>query len=81
MSIPLNEDGCPDLQLLVRLRGEQHACSLGESYDPARCPHHAGYPRITPEDWQAFDRAYADWQARRREILAEEDAKQQGEAA
>jgi hypothetical protein len=29
-------------------------------------PHQGGYPHITPEEWAEYDRAMAEWQARRR---------------
>ena len=41
MTIPLDDQGCPDLQALVRLRGKQYADSIGEKYDPEHCPRHA----------------------------------------
>ena len=46
MTIPLDDQGCPDLQALVRLRGKQYAESIGEKYDPEHCPHHGGYQHV-----------------------------------
>jgi hypothetical protein len=60
IDIPLDERGAPELQLLVRKLGEAAAAARGEAYDPA----HAGYPRITPDIWKAFDEAMAEYQHR-----------------
>jgi hypothetical protein len=66
--------GPPDLQALVDRAGRRRAAELGEQYieDPFRrakeAPHQGGYPHITPEEWAEYDRAMADWQARRREV-------------
>ena len=70
--IPLDADGRPDLQRLIDLAGRRHAASLGEEYveDPfKRPPHQGGFQHITAEEWAAWDRANAEWQARRREGL------------
>ena len=72
MSIPLDETGCPDLQALVERAGRRHAAAIGEQYieDPFRrgreAPHQGGYQHITAEEWAAWDRANAEFQARRR---------------
>jgi hypothetical protein len=39
-------------------------------------PHQGGYAHITPEEWAAYDRAMAEWQARRRVASDEKEAKQ-----
>jgi hypothetical protein len=68
-TIPCDEHGCPDLQKLVDRAGRRHAASIGEEYveNPfKRPPHQGGYPHVTAEEWAEFDRAMADWQARRR---------------
>ena len=70
MTIPHDDEDRPDLQELVRLRGEQYARSIGEEYDPEHCPHHGGYRHITPADWAEWDRAVAAWQLRCRAGLA-----------
>jgi hypothetical protein len=65
----LRNNPAPDLQALVERAGRRHAATIGEEYveDPfKRPPHHGGYPHITPQEWAEFDRAMADWQARRR---------------
>ena len=67
--IPLDAQGAPDLQALVRLRGEQYAKSIGENYDPEHCPHHGGYRHISAADWRAWDEAVARWQLERRAVL------------
>ena len=72
--IPLNADVAPDLQLLVRRAGQRYAASLGEPYEPAR---HGGYANITAEEWNAWDRANAEWQARRRAGLAPPPARKE----
>ena len=59
MTIPLDDQGCPDLQALVRLRGKQYAESIGEKYDPEHC---GGYQHISAQDWAEWDRA--EWQHR-----------------
>ena len=63
----LRANPAPNLQALVERAGRRYAASIGEDYDPLR---HAGYPRITPAEWAEFDRATAEWQARRRERAA-----------
>jgi len=71
-TIPHNKLGQPDLQALIERAGRRHAASLGEQYveDPlARPQHQGGYAHITPAEWAAFDRAVAEWQARRRDGL------------
>ena len=70
IDIPLDDRGAPDLQLLVRKLGEAAAKARGEAYDPAHNPAHAGYPRITPAIWQAFDAAMAEYQRACRAGLA-----------
>jgi len=73
ITIPLDANGCPDLQALVELAGRRHAASIGETYveDPfKRPPHQGGYQHITPEEWAEYDRAMAAWHSRRRERLA-----------
>ena len=64
VTIPLDERGAPDLQLLVRALGEAAAAARGEAYDPANNPAHAGYPRITPDIWRAFDEAISEFHKR-----------------
>ena len=69
MTIPLDETGCPDLQALVERTGRRHSAAIGEEYveDPfKRPPHQGGYQHITAEEWAAWDRANAEFQARRR---------------
>ena len=69
ITIPHNHLGQPDLQALVERAGRRHAESIGEKYveDPFKRPaHQGGYQNITPEEWAAWDRANAEWQARRR---------------
>jgi hypothetical protein len=56
----------PDLQELVRRAGERRAAQLGEVYD-IKNPAHGGYPPITAQEWEAYDRDKAGWQLRRRE--------------
>src|SRR5262249_55307516 len=58
-------DDAPDLQQLVEKAGRRRAAELGETYDPKN-PEHAGYPRITAQEWAEFDREMAAWQVRRR---------------
>ena len=70
MTIPLDDQGCPDLQALVRLRGKQYAESIGEKYDPEHCPHHGGYQHVSAQDWAEWDGAVAEWQHRCRIGLA-----------
>ena len=70
IDIPLDDRGAPDLQLLVRKLGEAAAKARGEAYDPRHNPAHAGYPRITPAIWQAFDAAMAEYQRACRAGLA-----------
>jgi hypothetical protein len=70
IDIPLDDRGAPDLQLLVRKLGEAAAKARGEAYAPAHNPAHAGYPRITPAIWQAFDAAMAEYQRACRAGLA-----------
>jgi hypothetical protein len=62
----IKTDPPPDLQALVRKAGERRAAELGELYDPKN-PNHAGYPRITAEEWAQWDADNAAWQARRRD--------------
>jgi hypothetical protein len=72
VTIPLDADGRPDLQALIERAGRRHAAELGEEYveDPlTRPPHQGGYQHITSEEWAAWDRANAEWQARRRDGL------------
>ena len=64
MTIPLDDQGCPDLQALVRLRGKQYADSIGEKYDPENCPRHGGYQHVSAQDWAEWDRAVVEWQHR-----------------
>jgi hypothetical protein len=33
-----------------------------------------GYDKITPEAWAEYDRAMAEWQLKRREVIAQERA-------
>jgi hypothetical protein len=72
MTIPLDKNGCPDLQALVERAGRRHAAAIGEGYveDPFQrgreAPHQGGYPHITPEEWAEYDRAMAAWQTARR---------------
>jgi hypothetical protein len=72
IDIPLDTDGCPDLQALVELAGRRYATSIGETYieDPFRrmrqASHQGGYPHVTAEEWAAYDQAMLDWQQRRR---------------
>jgi hypothetical protein len=61
----LKDNPAPDLQELVRRAGERYARSLGEPFDPTN-PEHGGYQHITPAEWEHFDKAMAEWQARRR---------------
>ena len=67
--IPLDKNGCPDLQALVERAGRRYAASIGETYieDPFRrmneAPHQGGYPHITDEEWAEYDRAMTMWQA------------------
>jgi hypothetical protein len=68
IDIPCDEQG-PNLQLLVRKLGQAAAAARGEEYDPAHNPAHAGYPRITPAIWKAFDEAMAAYQQARRNGL------------
>jgi len=58
-TIPLDENGCPDLQALVERAGRRYAASIGEEYvDPplnaagelVQPPHQGGYQHITPEE-------------------------------
>jgi hypothetical protein len=68
-TVPVDATGCPDLQALVERAGRRHAAAIGEQYveDPfKRPPHQGGYPHIAPEEWAEFDRAMAEWQARRK---------------
>jgi hypothetical protein len=68
-TIPLDGIGCPDLHALLDRAGRRRAAELGEAYieDPfKRPPHQGGYSRITAEEWAEYDRAMAEWQARRR---------------
>jgi hypothetical protein len=72
VTVPLDGTGCPDLQALVEQAGRRYAKLIGEQYieDPFRrmreAPHQGGYAHITPEEWAEYDRAMAEWQARRR---------------
>ena len=72
----------PSLQDLIERAGRRYAASIGEEYieDPFRrmreAPHQGGYAHITPEEWAAYDRAMAEWQARRRVASDEKEAKQ-----
>lgn len=68
-TIPHDDKGCPDLQALVRLRGEQYAESIGETYDPEHCPHHGGYQHA---DWRAWDTAITKWRQDCRDRLCRE---------
>ena len=72
IAIPLDAHGAPDLQALVRKAGERRAAELGEKHDPANKPEHGGYPHITAEEWAAWDRANAEWQAQRRRLISPE---------
>ena len=71
-TVPVDENGCPDLQALIERAGRRYATSIGEAYieDPFRrmreAPHQGGYAHITPEEWAEYDRAMTDWQAARR---------------
>jgi hypothetical protein len=73
--IPLDADGCPDLQALVERAGRRYAAAIGEEYvEPAlnaagelvRPSHQGGHQHITAEEWAEYDRAMAAWQAARR---------------
>jgi hypothetical protein len=70
VTIPLDHLGQPDLQALVDRAGRRYAASIGEKYieDPVRrakeAPHQGDYQHITAEEWAAWDRANAEWQAR-----------------
>jgi len=70
------------LRQVSRAGSSRHAASIGEAYieDPFRrmreAPHQGGYAHITPEEWAAYDRAMAEWQARRRVASDEKEAKQ-----
>jgi hypothetical protein len=69
MSIPLDKNGCPDLQALVDLVGRRCAASTGEEYveDPFKRPsRQGGYSHVTADEWLEFDRKMAAWQAARR---------------
>jgi hypothetical protein len=70
LTVPVDANGCPNLQALVERAGRRHAAALGEEYvqDPfKRPPHQGGYPHITPEEWAEYDRAMTTWQERRRQ--------------
>jgi hypothetical protein len=74
-SIPVDERGAPDLQLLVRQLGQAAAKARGEEYDPRNKREHGGYQYITPAIWKAFDAAMATYQQAHRAGLAPASSK------
>jgi hypothetical protein len=68
----LAENPPPSLQDLVDRAGRRHAAEIGEAYeeDPfARPAHQGGFQWITEQEWQAYDAATEEWEARRRAHL------------
>ena len=46
----------------------RRAAELGVPYDPKKLEH-GGYPHITAQEWEEYDRDMAAWQERRRARL------------
>jgi len=72
VTIPLGAAGRPDLQALIERAGRRHSAAIGETYIEdlfergRKAPHQSGYPHITAEEWAEYNRATAEWHARRR---------------